>query len=164
MNMNIIGSHRSKAGESILDKVWWDSTEYCSWEFIYFWENYQTLWRIYYIILQRVIQGFKNTVLILSSQCIFCLLLFIVYIQDYFVSSSVYHNINTCQRYDLHLLQVSLAMYQKGVYCSGIKIFNSLPKAIKDISSEPKKFKTAPKHYLQTHSFYSLDAFFFSKQ
>jgi hypothetical protein len=60
MNMNIIISRRSKAEECILDKVWWDSTEYCSWDFIYFWENYQTLWRIYYIILQRIIQGFKN--------------------------------------------------------------------------------------------------------
>jgi len=28
-------------------------------------------------------------------------------------------------------------MYQKGVYYSGIKIFNGLPKAIKDISSKP---------------------------
>ena len=63
---------------------------------------------------------------------------------------------------DLHLPQVSLAMYQKGVYYPGIKIFNGLPKAIKDISSKPKKFKTALKHYLLSHSFYSLDEFFFS--
>jgi hypothetical protein len=33
------------------------------------------------------------------------------------------------------LRQVSLAMYQKGVYYSGIKIFNNLPNVIKDISS-----------------------------
>jgi hypothetical protein len=57
-------------------------------------------------------------------------------------------------------LGVSLAMYQKGVYYSGIKIFNGLPQAIKDISSMPKKFKIALKHYLLTHSFYSLDEFF----
>jgi hypothetical protein len=44
-----------------------------------------------------------------------------------------------------------MTMYQKGVYYSGIKIFNGLPKAIKDISNMPKKFKTALKHYLQTH-------------
>jgi len=36
--------------------------------------------------------------------------------------------------------------------------------AIKDISSKPKKFKIALKHYLLAHSFYSLDEFFFSKQ
>ena len=34
---------------------------------------------------------------------------------------------------------LSLAMYQKGVYYSDIKIFNGLHKAIKDISSKPKK-------------------------
>jgi hypothetical protein len=42
---------------------------------------------------------------------------------------------------DLHLPQVSLAMYQMGVYYSGIKIFNGLPKAIKDISSNNKILK-----------------------
>jgi hypothetical protein len=38
--------------------------------------------------------------------------------------------------------------------------FNNLPKVIKDISSEPKRFKIALKQYLLTHSFYSLDKFF----
>jgi hypothetical protein len=50
-------------------------------------------------------------------------------------------------------------MYQKPVHYSGIIIFNGLPKAIKDISSKPKKFKVALKHYLLTPSFYSLDDF-----
>jgi len=50
-------------------------------------------------------------------------------------------------------------MYQKGVYYSGIKIFSDLPKAIKDISSKPNKFKIATKHCLLTHSFYSLGDF-----
>ena len=40
------------------------------------------------------------------------------------------------------------------------RIFNSLPKAIKDISCKPKKFKISLKHYLLTHSFYSLDQFY----
>jgi len=96
-------------------------------------------------------------ILTLSSQYIFSLFVFIINNRDYFVSNSVYPNINTRRKNDLHLPQVSLAMYQKGVYSSGIKIFNSLPKAIKDISRRPKKFKIALKHYLLTHSFYSLD-------
>jgi len=50
-----------------------------------------------------------------------------------------------------------------GAYFAGNKIFNGLPKATKDISSKPKKFKIPPKHYLLTHSFYSLDELF-SKQ
>ena len=78
-------------------------------------------------------------ILPLSSQYIFSSLLFVVNKRDYFVSNSVYHNINNRQRNDLHLPQVTLAMYQKGVYYSGIKIFNGLRKSIKDISSKPKK-------------------------
>ena len=50
--------------------------------------------------------------------------------------------------------------YQQGVYYSGIKIFNGLPKAIKDISSKSKKFKITLKHYLLPHAFYSLGKFF----
>ena len=91
------------------------------------------------------------------------MLLFVVNNRGCFISNNEYHNINTGQKNDLHLPQVSLEMYQKGVYYAGIKIFNGLPKAIKDISSEPKKFKVTLKHCLLTHSFYSLDNFF-SKQ
>jgi hypothetical protein len=40
----------------------------------------------------------KIKILTLSSQYIFSLLLFIVNNRDYFVSSSVYHNINTRQK------------------------------------------------------------------
>jgi len=50
-------------------------------------------------------------------------------------------------------------MYQKGIYYS-VKIFNGLPKAIKNMSSKPKKFKIAVRHFLHTHSSYSLDEFF----
>jgi len=99
-------------------------------------------------------------ILTLSSQYTFSLLLFSVNNRDYFVWNSVYHTINTRRKNDLHLPQVSIAMYQKGVYYSGFKIFNGLPAVIKDISSKPKKFKIALKHYLLTRSFYSLDEFF----
>jgi hypothetical protein len=51
-------------------------------------------------------------------------------------------------------------MYQKGVYYSGINIFNSLPRALKDISHKPGKYKNALRGFLETHSFYSLDEFF----
>ena len=62
-------------------------------------------------------------------------------------------------RNDLHLPQSTLAMYQKGVYYSGIKVFNGLPRTLKDISSKPGKFKIALRKFLQTGSFYSLDEF-----
>jgi len=47
-------------------------------------------------------------------------------------------------------------MYQKGVYYSGIKIYNHLPTAIKDLSDDKNKFKPALKKYLSHNSFYSL--------
>jgi len=90
----------------------------------------------------------------LSSQYMFSLLLFVVNNRDYFVSNSIYYNKNTGQRNDLHLPQVPLALYQMAVCYSGFKIFNYLPKAIKDISSKPNKFKIALNNFLQKHSFY----------
>jgi hypothetical protein len=125
-----------------------------------FWEN-SSHSSVIFKIQNRVIRimgfGYREScrelfkefkILTLSSQYIFSLFLFIVNNWVYFVSNNVYHNINTTQKNYLHLPQVSLAMYQKGVYYLGIKIFNNLPKAIKDISSKPKRFKTALKPYL----------------
>jgi hypothetical protein len=37
------------------------------------------------------------------------------------------HNINTRQKLDFHVPSVSLTKVQKGVYYSGITLFNSLP-------------------------------------
>jgi len=78
---------------------------------------------------------------------------------NYFTPNSVFNDRNTRHRNDLHLPQETLAMYQKGVYYLGIKIFNGLPRALKDISSKPGKFKIALRKCLETQSFYSLDEF-----
>jgi hypothetical protein len=90
-----------------------------------------------------------------SSHYIFSLLLFVVNNRDDFVSNNAYHSNNTRQTNDLHLPQVTLIMYQKGVYYSDIKIFSAVPKAIKGISSKPSKFKIAVKHFLYAHAFYT---------
>jgi len=104
---------------------------------------------------------FKNLkILPFASQYILSLLLFIVCNKGYFAPNSVYHNFNTRQKNDLRLPHVSLTIYQIGVFYSGIKVFNAFPSPIKDISSNPKKFKVALKHHLLTHSFYNLDEFF----
>jgi hypothetical protein len=44
-----------------------------------------------------------------------------------------------------------LATYQKGVYYSGVQIFNNLPSDIKNISSNLKRFERIKKHFLITH-------------
>jgi len=51
-------------------------------------------------------------------------------------------------------------MYQKAVYYLGVKVCNSHSRAMKDISSEPGKFKNALRKFLEKYSFYSLDEFF----
>ena len=53
-------------------------------------------------------------ILILSSQYIYSLLLFVVNNRDYFVSNSVYHNINTRQKNYLHLPQASSGHVSEG--------------------------------------------------
>ena len=96
-------------------------------------------------------------ILPLTSQYIFSLLLFVVNNRNYFIPNSVYHDSNTGHRNDLHLPQATLAMYQKGVYYSGIKDFNGLPRALKDISSKPSKFRIVWKHFCKhTHFIVSM--------
>ena len=47
-----------------------------------------------------------------------------------------------------------MTKYKKGVYYSGIKIFNNLPQNIKNLSWNVKKFKLALKRFLLMGSFY----------
>jgi len=42
----------------------------------------------------------------------------------------------------------------------GIKIFNSLPQSIKDVSNNARKFEICLKRFLHTHSFYSIEEYF----
>ena len=70
------------------------------------------------------------------------------------------HTINTRHNNNLHVPAANLTLYQKGVYYSGIKIFNHLPKTIKNLSDVKKKFQTALKKFLLNNSFYSLEEYF----
>jgi hypothetical protein len=83
-----------------------------------------------------------------ALQYILSLLLFVVFNKGYFAPNGVYHNFCTRQKNDLHLPHVSLTIYQRVVFYSGINVFNALPSSIKDISSSPRKFKVALKHHL----------------
>jgi len=99
-------------------------------------------------------------ILPLASQYIFSLLLFVVNNRNYFTPNSIFYDSNTRHRNNLYLPQATLAMYQKEIYYSGLKVFNGLPRALKDISSKPGKFKVALRKFLETHSFFSLDELF----
>jgi hypothetical protein len=102
----------------------------------------------------------EHKILNLPSQYIFSLLLFVIRNMSLFAPNSVYHDINTRQKNDLHIPHAHRTMYQKGVLYSCIEAFNALPSPIKTISNNPKKFKSTLKRYLLSHSFYSVDEYF----
>jgi hypothetical protein len=91
-------------------------------------------------------QLFKElNILPIQSQYVFSVLLFVIKNKDQFLFNSQEHKINTRQTSNLYLPSANLAIYQKGVYYSGIKIYNHLPTAIKDLSGDKNKFKLALK-------------------
>jgi len=87
------------------------------------------------------------------SQYILSLLLFVVKNIEEFISNSEVHSINTRYRLDLYPPSIKLTKYKKGVYYSGIKIFNHVPQNIKNLSLNVKKIKLALKRFLLMGSF-----------
>jgi hypothetical protein len=84
-------------------------------------------------------------ILPVQSQYILSILIFVAKNKDQFVSNSQVHKINTRQTTDLYIPIANLTTYQKGAYYQGIKIYNHLPKAIKNLYENKNKFKLAIK-------------------
>ena len=76
------------------------------------------------------------------------------------MTNSQMHKIATQQTFALFIPAANLTIYQKGVYYKGIKIYNHLPKTIKDLSGDKNKFKLALNRYLLHNSFYNLKEYF----
>jgi hypothetical protein len=98
-------------------------------------------------------------ILPLTSQYIFSLLMVVLKNITLFPSNLHCHTIETRQRQNLYLPQTNIMINQKGLHYEGIKIFNKLPIKIKNTPSNLKKFKAALKHFLNTHSFYTVDEY-----
>jgi len=96
----------------------------------------------------------------LQSQYIYSILLFIIKNKDQFPLNSHMHTINTRHNNNLHVPPANLTVYQRGVYYSGIKIFNHLPTTIKNLSDSKKKFQIALRKFLLYNSFYSLEEYY----
>ena len=106
-------------------------------------------------------QLFKDlNILPIQSQYIYSVLLFVTKNEDQFLSNSQGHKINIRQTSDLFVPAANLTVYQKGVYYSGVKLYNHLPTAIKDVSGDKNKFKLALKRYPLHNSFYSVEEYF----
>ena len=96
----------------------------------------------------------------LKSQYILSLALFVIKNMKIFTPNSDIHTKNTRNKSNLFVPQTRLVKYQKGVYFTGIKIFNHLPQNIKKLSSDTNKFKRELKKFLLLGSFYSSEEFF----
>jgi hypothetical protein len=77
-----------------------------------------------------------------------------------FTTNCQIHSVHTRSKTNLHPPTVNLTKFQKGVYYSGIKIFNNLPHNIQDLGNEIKLFRNALKRFLLTNSFYNSEEYF----
>jgi hypothetical protein len=102
----------------------------------------------------------KLELLPLYSQYIFSLLIFVVKNKHLFSTNYDIHSVHTRFQTNLHPPIANLTKFQKGVYYSGIKIFNNLPYNIKDLASDIKMFQNALKKFLLTNSFYNSHEYF----
>jgi len=85
----------------------------------------------------------KLEILPLYSQYIFSLSIFVIKNKHLFSTNYQIHSVHTSFKTNLHPPIANLTKFQKGVYYSGIKIFNNLPHNRKDLANETKLFRNA---------------------
>jgi hypothetical protein len=104
--------------------------------------------------------AFKDwRILLLQSQYIFFVLIFVVNNMGLYHTTSQIHGFNTRRNFDLYHPQTDLTIYQRGPYYFGIKLFNHLPLNIKELT-HIKQFRAALSAVLHSKSFYTLDEYF----
>jgi hypothetical protein len=98
----------------------------------------------------------------LQSQYIYSLLCFVVNNMDSYQFITDINSKNTRHCFNLNIYKPSahLPLYQKGTYCMGVRVFNSLPLYLKQLYNNSKGFKIAFKDFLTSHSFYTLEEYF----
>jgi len=99
-------------------------------------------------------------ILPLVTHYILSLMLFVVKNKNLFVLHSDNHTKSKRQCNNFYQPITDLTIYQRRVHYMGIKIFNSLPPYIKDISNNIRKFEICLKQFLHIHSFYSIQEYF----
>jgi len=77
-----------------------------------------------------------------------------------FYTNNKVHSVHTRFKTNLHPPIANLTKFQKGVYYSGIKMFNNLPHNIKDLANEIIPFRHALKRFLRINSFYDSEEYF----
>jgi hypothetical protein len=98
-------------------------------------------------------------ILPLTCEYVFTLMNFVVNNQETFQMNSAMHSVNTRNRDHLHRPTAKLSCFQNSAYYAGIKVYNSLPSALRSLMNKKAQFKVALKRYLNTHSFYFVEEF-----
>jgi hypothetical protein len=80
--------------------------------------------------------------------------------KDLYELNSEIHNINTRSSSDLLTAFAYLTTFQKGPFYFGIKVFNHLPKSIKNTFYDINQFRSVLRSFLIINSFYSLEEYF----
>jgi hypothetical protein len=75
-------------------------------------------------------------------------MMFVIKNKEYFVKNNDCHGLYTRENTNLHMMQVNLTIYRKGVYHAGVKVYNALPYKLKEISDNPKRFKSELKEFI----------------
>jgi hypothetical protein len=87
-------------------------------------------------------------------------MIFVVENKNLFALNLENHTKSTRQLNHFYQPITSFEIYQRGVHCIGIKIFNNLPPYITDIPNNVREFETFLKRFLHIHSFYSIEEYF----
>jgi len=99
-------------------------------------------------------------ILPVHSQYIFSLSTLVIKNKRLYNTNNQIYNVHTRFKTNLHPPIANLTKFQKGVYYSGIKIFNNLPHNIKDLANEITLFRNALKRILLINSFYNSEEYF----
>jgi hypothetical protein len=101
----------------------------------------------------------KLVILTLYSQYIFSTLMFVLKHKDIFTVNIELHKRKTRQELDFHMPSVSLTKIRKGVYYSGITLFNSVPLNIKKVAHNINKLKQQLRKFLMENTFCSVEEY-----
>jgi hypothetical protein len=99
-------------------------------------------------------------IMTLYSQYIYSLILYTLNNKYLFKTNNEIHKYRTRYNNNLHLPIANLSKFNKGVYISGVKVFNHLPQYITTLANDQKCFKSTLKRFLYHHSFYSMDEYY----
>jgi hypothetical protein len=95
----------------------------------------------------------------IPSVYLYSLMMFVVNNLDKFQLNNSVHGINTRNKEHLHRLVTHLSAYQRGVYYTGVRLFNRLPTNISLMKHDKNLFRLALRSYLLEHCFYSINEF-----